>query len=388
MSASNSEPGDWLADGPAESDVQDLPELAQQLGIRYLRMVSPPRADVSVSELSALIYAQYQFPNGSKQLGGFSVRPQFVACLGIMDESTRTMRFQSAWSEKGHPIRKSSLSYLGLDDWLRQAWAGSSIDAKSDAKESPGSQAGGQPLPVDFLATVLQNCGHEVDAVLMTQIQYLEGKIEFHHDDQIMETRIGLWLPEFQANPSRIQPYFCPLTGQSGKQLTVDQEGDIGLLDSLKTCARSGRQLLSYKLACCSNTGNWAQRSLMVPTAIGGQWMVPDAISCCRKCGLPIAKTQWDRKGCCPGCRALHAVQKSGTRSIESCNGREHRAVLDEVAPGWETNQITIALYENLTWIQIEIPGQRAQLVVLDGTNQMIVHRNRLSRWRDRWGDA
>lgn len=383
MSSSKHKPGEWLPDWPANSQCLDLPEWAGWLGVGSLRVASYPDPDVSVSELSALIFAQYRFAVGTKQLSGFSIASHVVIFLGNQSALGDAVTLKSAWGIDGQPIRESSLRYLAPEDWLSLDWK--TIRAKTTLESRATSEK--QRVQPELLESLVQQAKPDCDTVLVARIPFLEGKIEFRHQEEITEGKFGLWLPEFRANPSRIQPYFCPLTGQSGKQLTIDHEGDIGLVDSLKTCAQSGAELFSYKMVHCANTATWAPRSRMIPTAVGGQWMITDAATCCRKCGLPTAKVQWDRKKQCPGCQALQASDSWQDAFEPRPEVAWCRDLLDTVVPAWNTGKLKAVVCESLTWIQLRSPGQGNQLLVLDGAGQLIVHRRMTSRWRNRWED-
>lgn len=358
----------WL---PMRNVLTNLP-LAPPLWLRL-----PDHPLPSAADLAGLIYAQYSFPEGEKRLAGFTIqyRPSFLVSRHPLEQllESPTMDW-NCFDFDGQPVRQPSWNSDQLWSACRQLAEshGRTLDtawSRAYAEQLPGIQ------PTNIQSTWEAIAVGAPFGIVVPEV-WLEGKVVFRFDEQEVETRFSLKHQTLISNPARIAPYRCPLSGDSGYSLTVDAEGDIGVVSSLEPCSKTGKAFLRFKMARCANTGRWACRSQMVPTSGQNQWLLPEAMTTCRKCSLIVAQRHLVR-GVCQDCHSLIATEN------DSQLGEQNRELAATLVPQPWRGRPKTATSGRVSRLQI-LAADGVHLLLFDELGQLVVHRLR-PRWRWNW---
>jgi hypothetical protein len=201
--------------------------------------------------------------------------------------------------------------------------------------------------------------------VISLPMEWIEGKLCFEIGDQAVSCEFQQFALLLLQNPGLCPPYCCPLSGQCGKDLAADQEGDISLTNQLRTCQLTGKRLHDFKLVTCVNSGQRLCRSLAVASATTSDWLSPKHASLCRQCGLVVPRRA-QRLGRCVACRSLRDIREL-TAAEQVAGQWLLSSVAGELGTSFEElRQVRAYHNHRLTWLMFEWK-RRYHLVVFDG---------------------
>jgi hypothetical protein len=344
---------------------------------------SPP---TSVPLLSGRLYSQYVVRDGRLRVAGFTrtLRPllivlgppgdQGVEVVAILDPDNRGL---------GGPLRDLILRELEQvqPDPLRQ-WSVGWDDANAQLPQPPAERQAAWQNQLSSALTGHPEWLESMSGLLVLPVEWIEGKLCFEIGDQAVASEFGQWSPVLFWNPGLCPPYCCPLSGQCGKDLAADQEGDISLTQQLETCQLTGKRLHDFKLVTCANSGQRLSRSLALASATTPDWLSPNHASLCRQCGLAVPRRA-QRLGRCIACRSLQAI-----RYWEAAQQVECQWLLSPVINRWgytfdQLRKIQVFRNDRFTWLAFDV-NRQGHMMVFDTAGQQITHHVRRP-WRWQW---
>lgn len=369
----------------------DGPGVAIRPRVRFA--VTAPVPTVVISDLTALIFAQYQVNGGSIRLGGLQTetRPVYVA----LTPGIHGHEIQFVLDAYGVSLSAMDRGRLEIDDLITQ------FITHPDQPLGPVDEQD-RPIPLSLQRTMgqavsalaqFQRSGGEATLspatlVLIIPYVFVSGKLSFSFqdagglEDKSVTQKFAAWAIALQRNPSLCSPYHCPLTGDCGRHLSTDDHGDIGLVDSMQVCSASGLKLLRFKLDRCANSGQWFCRSFLTASAVSDLWIESTKLSRCSRCWMPVERSGLDgrwRLGHCTQCRWLIANSAPTSDAVALLKMQRLMVRLIESDPSYQNYEAaakTFRTNNRYHWVQFT-QANCQHLMVFDRTDQLVVHRRR-----------
>ncbi|GEM_PF-1779635 len=346
------------------------------------------------SELSALLFSQFKVDSGTTRLGGCEIQLRPLTCLLKLNSEMKPSLL-AAIDQDGIELSPQCLQVLSILQFATAVVQQLAAPQNPDLANLPDKNIHGtrtedqkqiESAVRDFSAVHPKVNLAEVNLIVVGMFSYVNGKLTFTIESQSVSNQFSNWSGILQQNPSLCQPYHCPLTGDSGKHLAADDEGDIGLNKNIIPCSVTNRRLLQTKMDRCGNSQNWVCLSKLTKSATSDQWITTANLTTCPKCSMPTEKSGFSR-GQCAACQALANAAVAAT--TDTANYLKSKWLVDQLCKTDEFyaqfKDATKSIFANSKFTWIYFQQQRCKhILVFDQADQFVVHRYK-DFWQWRW---
>lgn len=252
----------------------------QGLGVRHRRPVGEV---IRAAELTSVLSSPFRVVGGQVSLAG---------CL------LEDVPFLESRGTNREPV--------WFDHWGRRvtdAFAASLRLGQTEEIERAPVAWGPQELSA-WQARIAEQSGMtvaELPSLRVIWCKWARGKLAFRVGDVGAELPFEGWAQSFLDGTRRPPSWKCPVTGQSGDEFVLTDDGELTVSQAVHRCERSGRMRLETHLELVS-LGRWLSSEYVETCPLTQVRCEPESMVACRQCGGRLAGVGLQH-GLCPLCR-------------------------------------------------------------------------------------
>lgn len=271
-----------------------------------LRHHLPRRQSLSVSELSARLYAAYEVVGGSVRLAGCALEPRPIVHLKAEVRASgapTTTPLELFVGDDGQPLADGLVAELGIDDCVGATkpprFASATLSRLVDQARwmfAERCREIGQELEIESVEAEIIWC------------RFAEGKLRFTIADRSSDLPFAQWAERLQP-----PPFVCPETGVSTFRIAATDDGRIVAAEEIFTCEQTNRRMLRRETVVCSVTGQRIAAELAEQCPVTGEHVLRDRMNVCPVCRASVSPSAIEHEHC-RACATIAPVKKSDPR--------------------------------------------------------------------------